>query len=114
MVQVDHLLSLTLSRPADALAQANQLLEQDLDPNAASIARQARAIVLRDTGRADEAIAELRTALRLARLSGARERIADVQATLGLTLGLVGRTVAGLAALDGAVAASRGVLAGRI
>ena len=111
--QVDGLLSLALSRPGDAFARANHLLAQHEDAHVASIARQTRAIVLRDTGRTDEAIAELRKALRLARLSAVPGRAPDVQATLGLTLGLAGRTAAGLAALDDAVAASRGVYAGR-
>ena len=97
----------------DAFARANRLLAHHADAHVASIARQTRAIVLRDTGRTDEAIAELRKALRLARLSAIPGRAPDVQATLGLTLGLAGRTAAGLAALDDAVAASQGVYAGQ-
>src|SRR5215475_860190 len=111
--EADGLLSLALSRPGEALAWANRLLAHQEDAHVASIARQTRAIVLRDTGRTDEAIAELRKALRLARLSAVPGRAPDVQATLGLTLGLAGRTAAGMAALDDAVAASRGVDAGR-
>ena len=77
-------------------------------------AHQARAIVLRTNGRIAEAIAELRVALRLARTLTAPERACDVQATLGVTLALAGRTAAGLAALDAAGSASTGVIAGRV
>src|SRR5262245_21622172 len=110
MELAENLLPLALSRPADAFARATELLAQRPEPGAASIARQARAIVLRDVGRTDEAVTELRLALRLARLSGVPGRVPDVQATLGLTLGLAGRTAAGLADLDKAVGASTGVL----
>ena len=78
------------------------------------MARQARAIVLRSAGRPDEAIAELRLAARLARASGVRERVVDVQATLGATLVMAGRTSAGLATLDAALDGSTGRLAGRV
>jgi CHAT domain-containing protein len=110
----DELLRLALSRPADAVAQATVLLENDPDPKTASIAHQARAIVVRDSGRFDEAVAELRLALRLARNCGEPARAIDVQATLGAALVMGGHTAAGLATLDGAVAASTGRLAGRV
>ncbi|MBX6356951.1 MAG: CHAT domain-containing protein [Micromonosporaceae bacterium] len=113
-VDAEGLLPLALSRPLDAFAKASRLLEQCPDGRAASIAHQARAIVLRDAGRSREAIAELRMSLRFARASGDPGRVIDAQATLGLTLGLAGRTAAGLAALDEAVRASKGVLAGRV
>jgi len=113
-VDAERLLPLALSRPADAFAEASQLLVEGADPREASIAHQTRAIVLRDSGRSGEAIVELRAALRLARASGTVERAVDVQATLGATLGLAGRTAAGLAVLDEAVSASAGVLAGRV
>jgi tetratricopeptide (TPR) repeat protein len=114
MTDAEALLPLALSRPAEAFAQATALLARDARPGPASYARQARGIVMRETGRSREGIAEMRLALRLARDSGIRDRYVDVQATLGITLGLAGQTVAGLAALDEAVAASRGVLAGRV
>ena len=110
----ERLLALTLSRPAEALAEAGRLLAQDPDARTASVAHQARGIVLRDTGRVTEAISELRAALRLATTLGTAERACDVQATLGVTLALAGRTAAGLAALDRAASASTGVLAGRV
>ncbi|SCL29425.1 Tetratricopeptide repeat-containing protein [Micromonospora rhizosphaerae] len=109
----DRLLPLALSRPAEAFAAATRLLEGQPDPATASVACQVRAIVLRDAGRHDEAIAELRRALRFAEGSGAVERLVDVQATLGVTLGLAGRSTPGLEMLDRAVANSTGVHAGR-
>jgi tetratricopeptide (TPR) repeat protein len=110
----ERLLALTLSRPAEALTEATNLLAQGPDARTAAVAHQARAIVLRDTGRVAEAITELRVALRLANAFPAPERACDVQATLGVTLALAGRTAAGLAALNQAVTASTGVLAGRV
>ncbi|MFI7067316.1 CHAT domain-containing protein [Kribbella sp. NPDC050124] len=112
-VAADYLLPLAVSRPAEAVAAAGTVLEGTPDPRSASIAHQARAIVSRDNGRQDEAVAELRLALRLAKRSEEPERVADVQATLGLTLGLGGKPKEGLAALDQAIAKSRGVAAGR-
>jgi tetratricopeptide (TPR) repeat protein len=109
----DELLRLALSRPIEALAEASRLIAAGADGAPGSVAYQARAIVLRDDGRFGEAIRALRTALRLARASGDQDRVLDVQATLGVTLAMSGRTAAGLAALDEVVAASRGQLAGR-
>jgi tetratricopeptide (TPR) repeat protein len=60
------------------------------------------------------AIRELRTALRLARTSGVRDREIDVLASLGATLARAGRTEEGLAALDRAVQHSHGAAAGRV
>jgi tetratricopeptide (TPR) repeat protein len=111
---LEGLLALALSRPGDALARAAELLSNGPPAAVASIAHQARGIVLRDAGQTVEAIGELRTALRLARESTDAQRAVDVQATLGVTLGFAGRTAAGLAALDDALRGARGVLAGRV
>jgi tetratricopeptide (TPR) repeat protein len=111
---VERLLPLALARPTEALAQADELLARQPDAYDASIAHQARGIVLRDRGRPDEAVTALRAALRSARRSGQPDRLLDVQATLGLTVGLAGRTRAGLAMLDEAVAGSTGVVGGRV
>ncbi|WP_173162687.1 tetratricopeptide repeat protein [Phytohabitans suffuscus] len=111
----EALLALALSRPADALARAGQLLAEPADALTESYARQARAIVLRDSGRVDEAVAGLRAAVRAARRSPSAERVADVRATLGVTLGFAGRTAQGLAMLDTAVAGcAGGVHGGRV
>ncbi len=109
----EYLLPLAVARPSEAYAAAGALLDGTPDPRSASIAHQARAIVLRDTGRQTEAVAELRLALRLAKESADVGRVADVQATLGLTLGLGGRPKEGLAALGQSIGNSRGVAAGR-
>jgi tetratricopeptide (TPR) repeat protein len=111
---LDRLLPLALSRPAEALAAAEAVLARRPAPRGASIARQARAIVLRDRGAIGEAVGELRRALRLAQACAEPERVADVQATLGLTLGLAGRTAEGLTFLDRAVGRGTGAGAGRI
>lgn len=109
-----YLLALALSRPRDALAEARAVLASRPNPYNASIARQAAGIVLRDRGDVADAIRELRTALRLSRMSGRPDREADVLATLGATLTWAGRSQLGLAALDQAAARARGALAGRI
>ena len=113
MADAERLLRLAASRPADALAQASQLLGQRPDAGTASVAHQVRGLVFRDAGRTAEALIELRAALRFARAADQPERAVDVQATLGLTLGLAGRTAQGLATLDEAVSASSGTIAGR-
>ena len=110
----ERLLRLALARPAQAYAEATQQLAARPDPGTASIAHQARAIVVRDRGDQARALRELRQALRLAQRWADPRRVADVRATLGLTLGLGGRTREGLAMLDLALDGCRGVLAGRI
>ncbi|MDF5753813.1 CHAT domain-containing protein [Spongiactinospora sp. TRM90649] len=109
-----YLLPLALSRPREALAAAEAVLAAGPAPYAASVARQARGIVLREFGDTSAAVRELRAALRLARRSGRPGREADVLATLGVALTQAGRTAPGLAALDAAVALSGGPDAGRI
>lgn len=107
------LLLLALSRPTEAVTRAREVLAADPEPLAASIARQAIGIVLRETGDADAAVHELRVARRLARRSGSVDRETDVMATLGLALVFAGHTGAGRAALDEAVDRSTGLLRGR-
>jgi tetratricopeptide (TPR) repeat protein len=109
-----ELLPLALARPREALAKARALLARSSGSYDASVAHQAIGIVLRDFGDADAAIRELRTALRLARATGSRDREADVLATLGTTLVYAGRTRSGLAHLDAATHQASGVLAGRV
>jgi tetratricopeptide (TPR) repeat protein len=114
--RTDHaaLLALALSRPADAMMEATRLLADAPYPCTASAAHQAAGIVLRDSGRAEEAIARLRLALRVARRCPDPDRATDVQATLGLTLGLSGYTAAALRHLNKAVTRSNGVLGGKV
>src|SRR5579862_1409644 len=85
-----HLLALALSRPAEALSQARALLARRPAASDASIARQAAGIALRDLGHFEDALAELRHALRSARASGDPRREIDVQATLGGTMAMAG------------------------
>jgi tetratricopeptide (TPR) repeat protein len=72
------------------------------DPTELSIAHQAAAIVHRDRGDTDRAVAHGFSALRLARRVDA-ERQADVLATLGIVLAFAGRTADGLRRFDEAV-----------
>jgi hypothetical protein len=109
-----RLLPLAVSRPRDALLAARSVLAGRPSAHDASLAHQAIGIVLRDRGDLRGALAELRTAVRLARASGQPEREIDVQATLGLTLAWTGRSRQGLAILNRAVEASHGGLAGRV
>ena len=107
---------LALSRPVQALAGARELLARRprIPAGPASAARQAAGIALRDLGHPGDGLDELRHALRLARSAGDPQRQADVQASLGVTLALAGRIGPGLAHLDQAARAARGVLAGRV
>src|ERR1700731_1396141 len=106
---VDELLPLTLSRPREELAQARAVLAARPGPREASVARQAAGIVLREFGDVEAGVRELRLAVRLARRAGLAEREADALAALGVGLVAAGRTAAGLAAFDRAVALSEGV-----
>lgn len=70
--------------------------------------------MLREFGDLDSGIAELRTALGLARRIGSVKREADVLASLAVALVYAGRTAAGLAAFDRALRQSRGARAGQV
>jgi tetratricopeptide (TPR) repeat protein len=78
------------------------------------VAHQAAGIVLREVGDVGAGVRELRSALRLARLTGSREREADVLGSLGVALVYAGRTPNGLAAFDHAIQLSSGLLMGRV
>jgi tetratricopeptide (TPR) repeat protein len=111
---VDGLLPLALSRPAEALARARTVLAGRPDHYESSVAHQAVGIVLREFGDVEAGVRELRAALRQARQSGQAQREADVLATLGVALVYAGRTAAGLIALDRAFERSSGVLAAQV
>jgi tetratricopeptide (TPR) repeat protein len=111
----DELIPLTGVSPREALAAARSLLATGPGPRDASIAHQAAAIVLRDFGDVRAAIRELRLAARLARAAAEPDREADVLTSLGTALVMAGRTEAGLAALDEALArTASGAARGRI
>src|ERR1700753_85528 len=100
----DELIPMTGVSAHAALPAARSLLAARPSPRDASIAHQAAAIVLRDFGDVTAAIREVRLAARLARVAADPEREADVLTSLGTALVMAGRTRAGLAALDEAVA----------
>jgi tetratricopeptide (TPR) repeat protein len=111
----DGLIPLTGVSPRVALAAARAVLAGRPGPREASIAHQAAAIVLRDFGDVDAAIREFRLAARLARAAADSDREADVLTSLGTALVMAGRTQAGLAALDDALAmVTSGTELGRI
>lgn len=89
-------------------------LVPDADPFVASIGHQVIGILARDLGETDEALAQLRTALRLAHRSGDRAREGDARATLGASLALMGRIRDGLAHLDRAAAELSGLPLARV
>ena len=103
-----------MSRPREALAIASRILSGRPGPFEASVARQAVGIVLRDIGDVNAGVGELRSALRLARRTGAVEREADVLGSLGTALVHAGRTGNGFAAFDRAIQLSSGVMTGRV
>jgi tetratricopeptide (TPR) repeat protein len=109
-----ELLALALSRPQQAVVRARAVLAADPGPWAASTAHQALGIVLREFGDVEEALAELRTARRLARATGSAQRETDVLASLGVTLTFAGRSGAGVAALGRAVGRASGAQRGRM
>lgn len=108
-----ELLPLALSRPNEAVKRARTILAGDPDLVAASVARQAIGIVLREYGDIDAAVEELRIARRLARRAGSTSREADVLGTLGAALVFAGRSASGRKALDVAVRQSTGHLHAR-
>ncbi len=111
---LDYLLPLAVSRPREALAEAQSILKGHPDAYAASVAHQAAGIVLREFGDVTAGIRELREALRSARRTGSVRREADVLASLAMALVYAGRTAAGLSAFDRAVRLSTGAQAGRV
>ncbi len=103
---VEALLGLAIAEPDRAEAAADQLIDAERDPWVLSVARQARGIVWRDRGHVDEALGELRAAVRLARSSGDVDREADARASFGLSLTIAGRTAHGLEQLGRALASA--------
>jgi tetratricopeptide (TPR) repeat protein len=99
----EDLLSLAVSRPNEALRRARAILASEPTPFAASAARQAIGLVLREYGDISAAVHELRIARQLARRAGSTALEADVLGTLGVALIFAGRSVSGRNALDAAV-----------
>ena len=111
--EAEELLRTLFADPEAARASARADLVPHPDPAVASIGHQVLAIVARDSGETNQALAHLRDALRLARRVDA-EREADVRATLGGTLVQAGRTRDGLSHLDAAASMLEGVPLARV
>lgn len=112
--EAEELLRNLFSDPQLARRRAQELLVHDPDPALASIGHQVVGIVLREVGDIDGALGELRAARRLARHSGDPDRAAEVMATLGTTLCMVGRMRDGLRYLDEASTMLDGVPLARV
>jgi len=113
-VDADELQALALSRPADALRIARDVLANSPSDADAAAAHQAAGVVHRDFGDIREAVTELKAAYRHARRAADPDREAEILASLGVALVMAGHTDRGLAALDSVVSGRTGVLAGRI
>jgi tetratricopeptide (TPR) repeat protein len=108
------LLALALARPREAERQARRLLRSGDDAGSMSIAHQTLGIVLRDRGETQAALEHLNTALRAAGRSDNPNRVADVLGTLGVAEAASGRTRAGLARFDRALAIASGDMRARV
>jgi tetratricopeptide (TPR) repeat protein len=98
----DDLLALAISQPAAAEATARETIAAADSSWDCSLAHHALAIVERDRGRSDEALAHARLAVRFGRRAD-RQREAEARATLGTTLLFAGSTAKGLAELHRAL-----------
>ena len=107
-------MTLAASRPAAALDAARRVLAGNPTLAEAAVAHQTLGFLLRDFGDTDASIGELQAARRLARRAGNEDLHADVLASLAVALVYAGRTSAGLAAFDRALASARGVMAARV
>lgn len=112
--EAEELLRTLFSDPEAARAHAQAALVPDPDQAVSSVGHQIIGIVARDLGDTDRALTHLRTSLRLARRSGVTEREADVRATLGGTLAVLGRAREGMAQLDQAAEELTGLALGRV
>ncbi|WP_248582896.1 CHAT domain-containing protein [Nocardioides sp. InS609-2] len=102
----DALLLLAISDPAAAHAAARELAQSARGAWLQSVAHHAAGLALRQQGDVEQALPELRRALRLAVSTRDADRSADVRATLGAAYAMAGRGRTGLAQLDRAVAES--------
>jgi tetratricopeptide (TPR) repeat protein len=113
-MDADKLHALALSRPADALRIARDVLAHDPSDAEAAAAHHAAGLVHRDFGDIDEAVVELKAAYRAVRKAADPDREAEILATLGVALAMGGHTERGLAALDAVIPGRTGVLGGRL
>jgi tetratricopeptide (TPR) repeat protein len=103
-----------MSRPQEAVREAEAALAGRPGPVLRTYALQALGIVARDAGQLTASLRHLRRALRVAEEAGLRERAADVGATLGVALAQAGRAQDALRAFDIAVARSKGAAEARV
>jgi tetratricopeptide (TPR) repeat protein len=103
-----------MSRPREAVERAGEALAGRLDDVAASYALQSLSVAHRELSDGPTALRFARRALRVAERSERADRIADVRATLGATLAIVGRNRDALQVLDAAIPAASGADAARI
>jgi tetratricopeptide (TPR) repeat protein len=112
-VDGEHLLRLAMSQPREAIAQCGQIMTNHPSDLDASYALQAMGVASRELGDGTGALRLVRRALASSRRTGQADRISDVEATLGSTLALAGRTREALSHLDSALASAKGVHAAR-
>jgi len=102
-----------LSRPRDTARVAQRVLAANRSPYVRSYAGQALGIATREMGDVAQAVRYLRAALAAAAGCG-DERKADVEASLGITLGYAGRSKEALRHLDAALSMASGVTAAQV
>ena len=102
-----------MSQPRDAIAQCTQIMTNHPSDLDASYALQAMGVARRELGDGTGALRIVRRALASSRRTGQAQRVSDVEATLGSTLALAGRTREALSHLDLALATAKGVHAAR-
>jgi tetratricopeptide (TPR) repeat protein len=112
-VDGEHLLRLAMSQPREAIEQCTQIMTNHPGALDASYALQAMGVARRELGDGTAALRLVRRALASSRRTGRADRVSDVEATLGSTLALAGRTREALSHLDSAVASAKGVHAAR-
>jgi tetratricopeptide (TPR) repeat protein len=112
-VDGEQLLRFAMSQPREAIPQCELIMTNHPSDLDASYALQAMGVARRELGEGAAALRLVRRALASSRRTGQADRVSDVEATLGSTLALAGRTREALAHLDSAVASAKGVHAAR-
>ena len=110
----EFLLRLAMSRPREAVERGQEVLAGRPNDVDASYVLQSLSVAHRELSDGAMALRFARRALRAAERSGRNDRIADVRATLGATLAVVGRNRDALQALDAAISQASGADAARI
>jgi len=111
---MQDLLDLAFDNPEQAVRTSERLLAMEDDSVKRSYAHQCLGIVMRESGRSDEALLHLRAALDAAEASGLDDRVRDVRATYAGALVFAGQTDRGLAEFEVAARDATGDVAARI